>query len=304
MKVTIVTGCNTDYAPLTEGLLGSLRQFPQLSEIPVNILDFGLTEEDRTRLEGQCHSVVPAKWDVDFPLIEEWKENHPGYRGLTARPFLPNYFPGYDVYLWIDSDVWVQDPRGVLDYVQAVKRSPCVCVLEQDRSYFKYLRGSNVWRFHRQLYQHLYGEEVAKKMSLRPVINSGIFAMRADAPQWAIWQKTIEGGLKNMQKTNRTSFFVEQCAFNMANYLHSCPVSFLPATYNWSMMEGIPLWSGDKLVEPNPPFDVIRNVHLTGETKTQIQKIRLLDKPGNFIETQMDFASIKALKDDRNKNTA
>ncbi len=298
MKITIVTGCDTVYAPLTNGLLASLRQFPRLAEIPISILDFGLTDEDRESLAGQCNDIVPAEWDVDFPLREEWQEKHPGYRGLTARPFLPRYFPDYDVYLWIDSDVWVQDPRGVLGYIRAVQTSPCTCVLEQDRSYHKYLGGKDVWRFHRQLYQHLYGTETAEKMAVRPVMNSGIFAMHRNAPQWAHWQQTIGGGLKTMKKTDRASFFVEQCAFNIANYLYDCPVSFLPATYNWSLLEALPAWSGGKLVEPSPPFDVIRNVHLTGETKKQIQKISSLDNPDDVLETAMDYDSIKSLAEE------
>ncbi|MGH6976466.1 MAG: hypothetical protein ACREED_05505 [Stellaceae bacterium] len=31
----------------------------------------------------------------------------------AAFPFLRRYFPGYDVYLWLDGDTWVQDAEAI-----------------------------------------------------------------------------------------------------------------------------------------------------------------------------------------------
>ncbi len=296
MKAVIVTGCNSGYLPFAQGLLSSLRQFDQLSDIPVHVLDFGLDSEDRAKLSPLCESIKTAEWDIEFPLRPEWEEKYPGFRGLTARPFLPRYFPEVDVLLWIDSDVWVQDPRGIHDFLVAIRKAPCVCVLEQDRSYRRYLFGANTWRVQKARYAGLYGDEIAEKMAFRPIINSGVFAMRRDAPQWEVWQTTTESGLKGMAETDSESIFVEQCAFNIVSYLHSSPLCFLPATYNWSLWEALPIWAG-KLVEPSPPFDVIRNIHMTGPTKRQVHKIWSLEKSGAFHETALDFDAVQTLKE-------
>ena len=41
------------------------------------------------------------------------------FKAQFARPFLPRHFPGYETYLWIDADAWLQDWRAVELYVAA-----------------------------------------------------------------------------------------------------------------------------------------------------------------------------------------
>ncbi len=78
----------------------------------------------RLRLDGgaarwcraQGATLVVPQWDFDFPGRDKLKD---GYKALTARPFLPRYFPGFDLYLWIDGDCWVQQGDAIALFLAA-----------------------------------------------------------------------------------------------------------------------------------------------------------------------------------------
>ena len=57
------------------------------------------------RRRSSCRSGIST-----FPAATSSKD---GYKALTARPFLPRYFPGFDLYLWIDGDCWVQQGDAI-----------------------------------------------------------------------------------------------------------------------------------------------------------------------------------------------
>ena len=49
--------------------------------------------------------IKSAEWDIEVPEFKvkgkEWLKSQ------VSRAFLPKYFPGYNKYLWIDADAWV-----------------------------------------------------------------------------------------------------------------------------------------------------------------------------------------------------
>ena len=76
----------------------------------LGVLDCGLTEEQRAWCRAQGAILVVPQWDFDFPGRDKLKD---GYKALTARPFLPRYFPGFELYFWIDADCWVQQGDAI-----------------------------------------------------------------------------------------------------------------------------------------------------------------------------------------------
>lgn len=133
MKVLIVTAANDRFFPLLQGLVQSLLQWNPAPYAAIACFDLGLSEENRAWLEQYVeHFVVPG-WDLD--VAEAQRAAHPHWRALTARPFLPNYFPGYDVYQWIDADAWVQE-RFALDWFSSLAiKGKLAIVPEVDRAY-------------------------------------------------------------------------------------------------------------------------------------------------------------------------
>ena len=76
------------------------------------------------------HLVVP-QWDFDFPGRDKLKD---GYKALTARPFLPRYFPGFELYFWIDADCWVQQGDAIALFLAAARTGALAVAPEIHRS--------------------------------------------------------------------------------------------------------------------------------------------------------------------------
>ena len=106
MSATIVSASDAVYFDLLKGLVLSIREKPDGADIALSILDVGLDSAQSAWLAGQGATIVVPDWHFNVPAAMNAPSH---FRALLARPFLPRYFPGHDVYLQIDSDAWVQD---------------------------------------------------------------------------------------------------------------------------------------------------------------------------------------------------
>src|SRR5262249_20703426 len=104
-KAIAITGGEAAYFELMRHCIGALAAPGGGGALALGVLDCGLTDEQRAWCKAQGATLVTPQWDFDFPGRAKLKD---GYKALTARPFLPRYFPGFDLYLWIDGDCWVQ----------------------------------------------------------------------------------------------------------------------------------------------------------------------------------------------------
>jgi hypothetical protein len=106
---------------------------------------------------------------------------------MTARPFLPRYFPDFDTIMWMDADTWIQRWRAVEAYFAGADKRGLAITQELHRSY------ANVYNdnFVRQIFTNElragFGDEIARQICTLPMLNSGCFAMRADCDHWQRW---------------------------------------------------------------------------------------------------------------------
>ena len=104
-KNAIVTLADKNYFNLLLELVGSIKRYPQSKNVSICVLDAGLTEEQIKILKNSVYSIKKANWDIEVPSYKtsgkEWLKSQ------VSRAFLPNYFPEFDKYLWIDCDAWV-----------------------------------------------------------------------------------------------------------------------------------------------------------------------------------------------------
>lgn len=134
MRLLLATASNDAYMPLLRSLLASLKPFiiePLFANI--GCLDVGLNTENRTWLRAQNVHVVEPQWDL--PVDPQLRRSSPHLRAQTARPFLREYFPGYDMYLWMDCDTWVQERFAVDWLLHAARDGTLAIVPEWDRAY-------------------------------------------------------------------------------------------------------------------------------------------------------------------------
>jgi hypothetical protein len=280
MQHAIISAADHRYFGLLQGLVLSCRERPQGAHIPICVLDLGMEPEQLAWLKAQGVEHVQPGWDVDFPGRAQTPET---FRAQTARPFLPQHFPGYDVYLWMDADTWVQDWGAVETYLAAARGGRMAVTPEVDRCYTVTFNTTHALERYAS-YESVYGTEIAKQCGLNPTINSGVFALRHDAPHWAMWAEELEEALQRTQ-----SFYIEQFALNFTLYTRKPPTYFLPARYNWISWYSVPLLkqSTGLFVEPSAPFAPIGIMHLTGDVKAT--RVRVAASDGRQTHRTLEY---------------
>lgn len=259
MKTVIVTATDNQYFELAKGLLLSIRENPQGTDMPVAVLDVGLDDWQLSWIrELPVSHIVQPEWDIQFPDVDRQKS---GFKAMVARPFLPVHVPGYDLYQWIDSDAWVQDWSALELYWEAASIAEAAVTPEIDRSYSYFYDKSLARKWMFECYEKAYGQSVAQELGLYPIINSGVFAMRAEAGLWKVWRESLKAAL-----ARTTDFYVEQTAFNHAIYTGKQSLHLLPSTCNWHCGFAPPKLNVEtgELVEPFLPYARLGIVHLCG----------------------------------------
>ena len=256
-----ITGGDAAYFDLMRDCIGSLRAVPEGRALALGVLDCGLTEQQRNWCKGQGGLVVEPGWDFNFPGRAKLKE---GYKALTARPFLPRYFPGHDLYLWIDGDCWVQQGDALELFLAAARTGALAVAPEIHRSMRHYKHAWDEFSsINGAAYASAFGRETAERLIRYPLINAGVFALKADAPHWAGWASLLDESLQ------RSTDMTDQIALNVMVYDRGFAHEPLPSRCNWPVHHATPAWDADRklFVEPAMPYDPLGILHLTIYTK-------------------------------------
>jgi hypothetical protein len=259
-SLIIITAANAKYFDLVQGTILSIREKSQGKDAVIGFLDLGCTAEQLQWLCEVVDIIKQADWEFDFPGRSETPEY---LKGLFARPFFRKYFPGYDIYFWIDADAWVQDWKAVDLFVRGAQGSGLAVVPEIDRCNMIHYGG--LAGYLASMYDHYrtaFGEEVADRLYSYPMLNAGVFALHKDAPHWEVWSECLAKGLQQS-----SSLMTDQLALNLAVY--GCGLldktELLPGWCNWTCHCGLPAWDkrSSLLVERFLPHAPIGILHLT-----------------------------------------
>ena len=283
-RVIIVTAADAAYASLAEELLASIAAAPESRGIAIGFLDVGLEPAQRERIAATGATVVAPGWDYDFGKYPAKPPEH--MRALTARPHLRRYFPGYDLYLHMDADTWLQDWRTIELFVSAAEERGFAIAPELDRSYTPIVAGMFENDLKQRIYSRYFNEETARKLAHFPLLNAGVFAASAGAPHWQAWHELLgrvyaEIGHLAAQE-GFAVYYAEQFCLNAAVRSLPEPPALLPAWCNWMCHRALPYCSedGSVLYEPNPPYRKLGVIHLTSDTKNGVWELRdLAGKP-------------------------
>src|SRR5882757_5798369 len=131
-KCVIVTAADAGYFKLLTDWLASLAEFPEFSDLERCVFDIGLDAAQRDWLKVRGVRSIEPDWDID---LRQQKNVPHYYKAMTSRPFLPRYFHGYDIIVWLDADIWVQTPSYLRHYVTGAERYGFALTAEIDRSY-------------------------------------------------------------------------------------------------------------------------------------------------------------------------
>ena len=297
-KNVIISLADSNYFLLLNELIDSIKRFKESKEIAICILDAGLEDKQKEILKKKVDSIESADWDIKVPEAKvkgkEWLKSQ------VSRAFLPKYFPGYEKYIWIDADAWVNSWYPIKLLLKGCENNKLSIVSSADRAYGRVLRAEWVFRsFARiksQNYKHAkssgFSETIARQVALKPHLNIGVFALQANSTHWEIWQKNLKKALSSGKVWGS-----EQIAMNVTIYSDGLDVEILPAYCNWTLIEALKF---DKvrntLVEPYLPNHEIGIVHFAGKNNDQIRnnknfvsKIETLD--GDIIDKKLRFSN-------------
>ncbi len=292
---TIVCAADQNYFELLKGLINSIQDKPEGKSVPISVLDLGFTEDQIKWLDERiAHRVVP-EWDFDVPP-RFCAPSH--FRALLARPFLPRYFPGYEVYHFIDADAWVQDWSAVELYVRAAWKGKLAITPQIDRAYnTNYKRSKRLGRTQNfKSFKWSYGWKTADRLGRNPILNAGVFALASDAPHWSLWEEAIDKALNRFTVFPRKGWphlhfkLLEQTALNYVVFGDLAPAALLPATCNWFCALAAPMIDAEttSLVEPNEPYAPLGIIHLAGED-FQNKEFDLLTTDGRHFSTGLRY---------------
>ena len=295
-KNVIISLADSNYFLLLNELIDSIKRFKESEEIAICILDAGLTEDQKNKLLKKVDSVKPADWDIEVPDFKvrgkEWLKSQ------VSRAFLPKYFPGYEKYLWIDADAWVNSWYPIQLYLKGCENGKLSIASSADRAYGRVLRAEwffrSFARIKSQNYKHAkssgFSEKIARQVALKPHLNIGAFALEVNAPHWEVWQKNLRKALSSGKIWGS-----EQIAMNITIYYDGLDVEILPAYCNWTLIEVLKFdKKRNTLVEPYLPNHEIGIVHFAGKNNDKIRndknfvsQIETLD--GEIIDKKLRF---------------
>ena len=292
----IISLSDSNYFELLNEQIDSIKRFEQSKDFSICIMDAGLEENQIEILQKKVDKIVKAKWDIEVPDSKvkgkEWLKSQ------VSRAFLPEYFPGYKKYIWIDADAWVNSWESIELYLKGCENKKLAIATSADRSYGRVLRAEWVFgsfaKIKSQNYKHAkssgFSEKIARKVALKPHLNIGVFALEADAPHWKVWQENLKKALSAGKIWGS-----EQIAMNITIYSDNLDVEILPAYCNWTLIEALKFDQKiNTFVEPYLPNHKIGIIHLAGKNndiirknKNFISKVKTLD--GEIIEKTLRY---------------
>ena len=298
-KNVIVSLADANYFPLLEELIDSIKRFKESESIAICILDAGLTQEQKDKLNSKVDEIKSAEWDIEVPNNKikgkEWLKSQ------VSRAFLPKYFPSYEKYLWIDCDAWVNDWKSIELYFEACENGK-LGITQTIGPGYKITSKVN-WLIGKlaiiksQNFKHAVKSKIpyekARKLAFAPHINIGVFSLEKNSQAWKSWQDNLKQTLKA-----GNIFGSEGLAINMSVYIDDIETEFLPLNCNWITSNLLPKYdeSLNSFVEPYLPNYKIGIIHLAAGIWKNGKDMRTDKSIEIEIETLTNKKLLKSLR--------
>ena len=298
-KNAIVSLADSNYFHLLNELIDSIKQFKESSSTAICILDAGLKEDQLKILSSKVDEIKSAEWDIKVSSFKvkgkEWLKSQ------VSRAFLPNYFPNYEKYLWIDCDAWVNDWDTIELYFKACENNKLGITQTLGPGYKIMSKVS--WLFGKlaiiksQNFKHAVNSKIgldkARKLAFAPHINIGVFSLEKNSTCWSLWQNNLKTTLKSGK-----IFGSEGLAINMSVYIDDAETEFLPLNCNWIASNLLPKFDekNNTFVEPYLPNRKIGIMHLAAGIWQDNRDMRLDKTVKINIKNLENKSLIKSLR--------
>jgi hypothetical protein len=257
----LITAADAAFGEALDDWLASLAD-QGIGPHRVGVLDLGLDQTRRARLAAAGATLVRPGWDLPF----RDRANAPTwFKAMVARPFLPEHFPGFDRYLWIDCDAWVLDGAIVCDVLAAAEAADVAVAVDDFSAGVRGADGSVmaegvVRAVVAETYRDCFGRADGRALAMRDVINVGVLAARATSLVWDVWRADLARGLAAQGWRWR---MVEQQALNLAILEGRVRMARLPSAANFNLGTGTPHLTNDGRLLTAPDGPPVGILHLT-----------------------------------------
>ena len=293
LRHIVVTGCDANHFELAEDLLASLRSVSGKKR------DLGFVRF--------CSTPVPQAIADSVDRVAECSEGHGSFNAeqgyycayAAIKPRLPELFPGYDVYSWIDADCWLQNDVTLDRFERAATEFDLSIHPECDVHYLNFPTPS--FRTF-DVYRRAMPKELKPGILHFPMLNAGIVSARRESPIWRMWKQELTE-LRARVERGESDYYCDQVPLH--HLIHSRNVQYYPlrAVDNWQTYAAIPRvdFTRRRLMTPTPPHETINIVHLASNTKDRVfnlpngMKLRLRRREllAAFDENSASLARIK-----------
>ena len=264
-NVVVTTAADSGYFKMFQGMLHSLRSFDIGRDLDIRAFDLGLKTEERQWLEAAGVVFAQPQWHLGLKdgMMPQF------HLAEIVRPFVRDYFPGYQHYMWLDPDLWLQDASVIERLIGGSEQSGAAIAHEADAVYK--FQG---WHFGWCLKHRILGLGLKDGLLLmaKPALNCGVYCIAADAPHWQAWANRLKPAV---ERTNRVAPH-SQFTFNQIVYVDQLPTEILDSSDNWICDRAPPVWDDDRLIycKPYAPYKPISLLHLAGPAKKQRYTIK------------------------------
>jgi hypothetical protein len=258
-NVAIVSASDDSYFYYLKGLVCSILDKTESGGVSIYVIDGGLTDEQRQWLNVRNVRVRDPHWpyaQVDASAV---------VGALITRPAIPILFPGHDVYMWMDADVWVQRWDAVTACVnRATAVSPHLSPIPPSGDV-----GASL------------GSQTSEDQLV--AAGSGVFAARADSPLWDRWRTVVEERFRSLESDE------DLCRLDCEAFRAACgDVGLADVQDCWRCSEAIPAITLDATTLVDPATHLpIGIVHMDGDSKRRF--VRLARTDGHPIARLMTY---------------
>ncbi len=271
VALTVVTASDTKFFPHLRNLLASLGRQTAPAESIV-VVDVGLDDAQRAQLAAAgCRIAVYGG--------ELFGDVRRDLAALEVRACLDLLLPEAEFILWLDADIWLQSRRYLAELRSFAGDYDLVVTPQMDAGYSGGRTGVHVGRgwfglprlsgWNHDLYVEAYGKAVAYAMASSSVMNGGFFLAPRRSAFWEEYRRRY-------REARCRKFGVDQVALTRTAVEARIATAVLDAGFNWlcSFWQPVLDASSDFFRKPNPPYDVIRAIHLADAAKWQPYAIR------------------------------
>ena len=262
-KNLIVSSADENYFQLLKELyISSLN----LNNFNFAVLDCGLAEESKKFFTDKNIQIIEPSWEFDIPSYKIRGRKY--LKAQFSRFYLDKYFPGYENYIWMDSDTWISCNDTFDYYIQGSNKSGFAITPQVDRASYRLINIKWLMNFPTKINSINFKNisksismNLAKKYAGHFTLNAGCFAYNYKFDG----MKKIRENLEDASKKGRV-FGSDQVALAISLFENQLEFELLPSYCNWLCEHHMPKFSNEKnkFVEPFIPNHNIGVMHLAG----------------------------------------